>query len=89
MIHTVKGFSVVNEAKVDIFLKLSCFFYGLMDVGSLISIPLPFLNPAWKSGSSWLMYCKTRLENFEHYFASVWDECNWAVVLTFFGIAFL
>ena len=37
VIHTVKGFSVVNEAKVDIFLKFSCFFYGPTDVGNLIS----------------------------------------------------
>ena len=40
-------------------------------------VPLPFLNPAWTSGSSQFTYClKPGLENFEHYFASVWDECN-------------
>ena len=44
VIHTVKGFSIVNEAEVDVFLELSCFFYDPMDVGNLI--PLPFLNPA-------------------------------------------
>ena len=48
--------------------------------------PLPFLKPAWTSGSSQL---KSGLENFEHYFASVGDECNWVVAWTFFGIAFL
>ena len=37
VIHTVKGFSVVNEAKVDVFLEFSCFFYDAMDVGNLIS----------------------------------------------------
>ena len=42
VIHTVKGFSVVNEAKVDVFLELSCFFDDPTDVGNLIS----FLNPA-------------------------------------------
>ena len=42
-------------------------------------VPLPFLKPAWTSG----------LENFEHYYTSVWDECNCAVVWAFFGIAFL
>jgi len=87
-------------------------------------VPLPFLNPSWKSGSSQFMYCwslqfnsvtqlcptlwdpmdcstpglpvhhqllevKLSLENFEHYFASVWDECICAIVWTFFGIAFL
>ena len=50
---------------------------------------LPFLNPAWTSGSSWFTYCwSPRLKNFEHYFVNVWDECNCAVVWTFFGIAF-
>ena len=48
-------------------------------------VSLPFLNPAWTSGSSRFTY----LENFEHYFTSVWDECNCAVVWTFFGIACL
>ena len=43
-------------------------------------VPLPFLNPAWTSGSSRL---KPGLENFEHYFTSVWDECNCAVVWAF------
>ena len=46
VIHTVKGFGVVNEAEVNAFLELSCFFYDPMDVGNLISGPLPFLKPA-------------------------------------------
>ena len=50
-------------------------------------VPLPILNPAWVSGSSW--FSKPGLKNFEHYFASMWNECNCAVVWTFFGIAFL
>ena len=50
---------------------------------------LPFLNPAWTSGSSRFTLLKPGLENFKHYFASVWDECNCAVVWAFFGIAFL
>jgi len=37
VIHTVKGFSIVNEVEVDVFLELACFFYDPMDVGSLIS----------------------------------------------------
>ena len=49
--HTVKGFPVVNEAEVDVFLEFSSFFYDPTDVGSLV--PLPFLNPACTSGSSW------------------------------------
>ena len=56
VIHTVKGFSVVNEAEVDVFLEFSCFFYDPTDVGNLSLVPLPFLNPAWASGSSWFKY---------------------------------
>ena len=53
-------------------------------------VPLLFLNPAWTSGSSWFMYCwSLAWRIFEHYFASVWDECNCVVVWTLFGIAFL
>ena len=37
MIHIVKGFNVVNEAEVDVFLEFSCFFYDPVDAGSLIS----------------------------------------------------
>ena len=46
VIHTVKGFSIVNEPEVDVFLEFSCFFYNTTDVGNLILVPLPFLNPA-------------------------------------------
>ena len=54
-------------------------------------VPLSFLNPAWTFGSSLTVHVllKPGLENFEHYFASMWDECNCAVVWAFFGIAFL
>ena len=45
VVHTVKGFGIVNKA-VDVFLELSCFFDDPADVGNLISVPLPFLNPA-------------------------------------------
>ena len=90
VIHTVKGFGMVNEAEVDIFLDLSCFFNDLMDVGSLISgssvLSKSSLN-IWKFTVHVLL--KPGLENFEHYFASVWDECNCVVVWAFFGIAFL
>ena len=46
MIHTVKGFSAVNEAEVDIFLELSCHFYDPMDVAILSLVSLPFTNSA-------------------------------------------
>ena len=88
--HTVKGFSVVNEAEVDVFLELSCFFYDPVAVGNLISGSSAFskfsLN-IWNFSVHGLL--KPLLENFEHCFASMWDEYNCAVVWTFFGIAFL
>ena len=46
VIHTVKGFDIVNKAEIDVFLELSCFFNDPVDVGNLISVPLPFLKPA-------------------------------------------
>ena len=53
-------------------------------------VPLPFLNPVWTCGISWLMDCWSwDQENFDHYFTSVWDEYNCVVIWTFFGIAFL
>ena len=72
MSHTVKGFSVVSEAIVDVFLELSCFFYEPMDVGNLISGSSAFskfsLN-IWKFLVHKLL--KPCLENFDHYLASV------------------
>ena len=51
VIHTVKGFSVVNQTEVDVFLDFSCFFYDPMVLAIWSLVPLPFLNPAWTSGS--------------------------------------
>ena len=85
-----KGFSIVNEAEVDVFLEFSCFFYGPLDVGNLISGSSAFSKSIlniWKLTVHILL--KPVLENFEHYFTSVWDGCSCAVVWTFFGIAFL
>ena len=72
VIHTVKGFSIVNEAEVDDFLKLSCFFYDPTDVGNLISGSSAFTKSnlnTWKFSTQVLL--KPDLENFEHYFANV------------------
>ena len=46
VIHTVKGFGIVNKTEMDVFLELSCFFDDPMDVGTLISSSSAFLNPA-------------------------------------------
>ena len=77
MIHTAKGFGLVSKAEVDVLLQLSCFFDDPMDVGDLISCLSAFSKSSlniWKFLVHILL--KTCLENFEHYFASVWDECN-------------
>ena len=69
VIHTVKGFGVINKAEVDIFMELSCFFDDPMDVGSLISGSSAFSKTIWKFIVHLLL--KPGLENFEHYFTSV------------------
>ena len=88
--HTVKGFGIVNKAEIDVFMELSCFFDDPADVGNLISGSSAFSKTSlniWKFRVHVLL--KSGLENFEHYFSSMWDECSCAVVWAFFGIAFL
>ena len=90
VIHTVKGFSVVNEAEVDVFQEFSFFFYDPVDVGNLISGSSAFSKSSlyiWKFSVHMLL--KPSLKDFEHYFASMWNKCNCAVVWTFFGIVLL
>ena len=90
VIHTVKGFGIVNKAEIDVFLELSCFFSDPTDVVSLISVSSAFSKTRlniWKFTVHILL--KPGLENVKHYFTSMWDECNCVVVWAFFGIAFL
>ena len=90
VIHTVKGFGIVNKAEVDVFLEPSCFFDHPTDVGNLISGSFAFSKSSlniWKFMVHILL--RPGLENFKHYFTSIWDECNCVVVWAFFGIAFL
>ena len=90
VIHTVKDFSIVNEAEVDVFLEFCWFFNDPVDVGNFISGSSPFSKSSltiWKFSDH--IPLKLYLEKFKHYFASMWDECNCAVVWTFFGIVFL
>ena len=90
VVHAVKGFGIVNKAEVDVFLELPCFFDDPMDVGNLISGSSAFSNSSWNIWKFMVhILLKPGLENFEHYFACMWDECNCVVVWAFFGIAFL
>ena len=84
-----KGFCIVNKAEIDVFLELSCFFDDPEDVGNLISGSSSFSKTSWNVWKFTVhILLKTGLENFEHYFTSMWDEYNYAVVwaLPFFGI---
>ena len=72
VIHTVKGFGIVNKAEIDVFLELSCVFDDSLDVGNLISGSSAFTKSSlniWKFTVHILL--KAGLENFEHSFASV------------------
>ena len=81
MIHTVKFFGVVNKAKVDVFLELSCFFDDSTDVGNLISGSSAFSKSSLKNWKFTVhILLKPGLENVEHYFASVGDVCNCVVL---------
>ena len=87
---TVKGFSIVNEAEVDIFLEFPCFLYDPANVGNLISGSSAFSKSIlylWKFSIHILF--KPRLKDFEHHLASMLNECSCTVVWTFFGIALL
>ena len=92
VIHTVKGFGIVNRAEIDAVLELSCSFDDPTDVGNLISGSSSFSKSSlsiWKFTVHVLL--KPGLEYFEHYFTSMWDAFNCAVfehslTLPFFGI---
>ena len=72
VIYTVKGSGVVNKAKVDVFLELSCFFDDLSDVGNLISGSSAFSKSSLNIQKFTVhVLLKPGLEHFEHYFASV------------------
>ena len=88
MIRTVKGFSLAWSVKQK--RMLFCNSVAFLMIHWMLAIwclvPLPFLNPAWTSGSSWFTYCwSLAWRILSNYFASMWDECNCAVVQTFFA----
>ena len=88
-IHRVKSLGVVNKAEADVFMQLS-FFLWSKGFGNLISSISAFSKTSlniWKFTVHVLL--KPGSENFEHYFANIWDECNCEVVWASFGLAFL
>ena len=90
MIHTVKGFSVVNEIEVDIFLKFPCFLYNPANVGNLISVSSAFSNPSLDIYK--FLVCimlKPNMQDFKSYLTSIEDECNCTMVRTFFSTTLL
>ena len=85
---SVKGFGIVNKTEIDVFWNSLAFLMiqQMLAIWSLVPLPKTSLN-IWKFMVHVLL--KPGLENFEHYFASVWDEYNCVIVWTLFGIAFL
>ena len=72
VIHTVKGFGIVNKAERDVFLELSCFFHDPADVGNLIYGSSAFSKTSLNIRKFTVhILLKPGLENFEHYFPSV------------------
>ena len=89
VIHTVKSFSVVNEAEVDVFLEFSCFFYDPTDVGNLISGSSAFSNSSlniWRFSVHELL--KHGLENFEPFVIHVIDTFSICHVFLYFMQSF-
>ena len=89
VIHIVKGFGIVNKAEIDVFLELSCLFDDPTYVSILISGSSAFSKSSlniWKFSVHVML--KPGLENFEHYFASMWSECNCEVVWAFWALPF-
>ena len=85
MIHTVKGFGVVNKAEIDVFLELSCFFDDPVDIGNLISGSSAFSKT---SLNIWIftvhVYWSLAWRIFSITLIVMWDECNCVVVWAFF-----
>ena len=72
VIHTVKGFGIVNKAEIDVFLELSCFLHDPADVGNLISGSSAFSKTSLNIRKFTVhILLKPGLENFEHYFTSM------------------
>ena len=72
LIHTVKGFGIVNKAEIDVFLELFCFFHDPVDIGNLTSGSSAFSKFSLNIWNFTVhIPLKPGLENFEHYFATM------------------
>jgi len=81
VIHTVKGFGIINKAEIDVFLELSCFFYDPPDISNMISRSSAFSETSLTILKFMVhILLKPVLDNFEHYFANRCDECNCVVI---------
>ena len=90
MIDTDKGFTVVNETEIDVFLKFPCFLYNPPNVGNLISVSSSFSKPSLDN-CKFLVHImlKLSMRDFKHDITSMGDECNCPIVSTFFGTTLL
>ena len=88
MFHTVKGFHIINEPEIDVVLELPCFLYDPMNFGNFISGSSAFSKPSWYIWKFLVhLLLKPSFKDFEHYLASMWNECNCTVVWMFCAIA--
>ena len=90
MIHTVEGFGIVDETEVDVFLEFSCFLYGPVKVGNLISGSSAFSKSSldiWKFLVHLML--KSSIQSFKHDLTDMGDDCNCLMVSTFFSTTLL
>ena len=90
VIHTVKGFSIVDETELDAFLEFPSFLYDPENVAICSLVPLPFSKPSlgiWKLLVHIML--KPSMQDFKHDLTSMGDECNCPMANTFFGTTLL
>ena len=86
MIYTVKGFSIVNETEIDVFLKFPCFLYNPANVGNLISSSSSFSKSSLDIWQFLIhIMLKPRMQDFKHVLPSMGDECSCLIISTLFG----
>ena len=90
MMYRVRGFSVVNETEIEVFLKFPCFLYNPANVGNLISSSSSFSKPILDIRKFLIcIILKPGMQDFKHDLTSMGDECNCPVFSIFFGTALL